>query len=233
MLAAALTLGCAGVARAETDVGLFAGALAGVHEGADNPSLSGLGAGALLEITQHWNGGRLHLEGIPRVTASGSGTAAFGRSTVALSILNATVSQDLDRHGRVRAGVGFQLINISNYNGNNGDRNYARVTSPRFEIAAKLPTAHNRFVGATLAVMPNVRGVLHAVDVTNTPEIDRPERGAEVDYALTYGWEGPRVTYVAGIRGLSYHTRNVITGGLVDRNVGGGLTFEAQFHLGR
>jgi hypothetical protein len=36
-----------------------------------------------------------------------------------------------------------------------------------------------------------------------------------------------------GFRGLSYHTRNTITDELVDRNTGGGVTFEARFLFGK
>ena len=40
------------------------------------------------------------------------------------------------------------------------------------------------------------------------------------------------MTYLAGLRALSYHTRNTSTEDLVDRNVGGGATFTVRFALG-
>jgi hypothetical protein len=228
----ALFLMCAGAAQAETDVGALAAVLAGTHVGADNPSVSGIGAGAFLELTQKWDRFRIHLEGIPRVTVSGSApTNGFGRSVASLSILNVTGMVDLDAHQRVRAGVGFQLINLSNYNGNNGDTNYARVASPRYEIDSELPMARNHFFAMGLAVMPNVQGVLHAITIQNVPEIDRPEHGSEVDYSIGYGWHAGAATYILGLRAINYKTRNINTGELVDSNVGGGLTVEARFPI--
>ena len=79
---------------------------------------------------------------------------------------------------------------------------------------------------------PNLRGDLLVFDNLGASQTNEPEAGAEVDYSAAYGWEGRYVTYLVGVRGLSYHTRNVSTGALVDRNVGGGVTFEARFHLG-
>jgi hypothetical protein len=223
---------CAAPARAETDVGALAALLAGTHVGADNPSVSGVGGGALLELTQKWDRFRIHLEGIPHVSVSGTApTNGFGKSVASLSILNATAMVDLDAHQRVRAGAGFQLVNLSNFNGNNGDTNYARVASPRFEIDSELPMAGRHFFALGFAVMPNVQGVLHAITIQNVPEIDRPEHGSEVDYSFGYGWHAGSSTYILGVRGINYKTRNINTGELVDSNVGAGLTFEARFPI--
>ena len=227
-----LALGTA-AASAETDVGALFAVLSGTHTGADNPTLTGIAPGALLEVTQKMNGVRIHLEGIPHVTVSGSNGGAFGTSTASLSILNATVMVDVDPNHRFRVGTGFQLINLSNYNGNNGDTNYARVTSPRYEVGSTLPLPSDHFVELELAVMPNVRGLLHAHDQFNVPEVDKPELGSEVDYAIGYGWKGGATVYVIGLRALNYKTRNVNTGALVDSNVGAGGTFEIRFPVAR
>jgi len=221
-------------AKAETDVGILGAVFTGTHVGQDNPNpVSGVVPGALLEVTQRWQGFRIHLEGIPQVGASGNNGAPFGHSTASLSILNAMALVDLDPRHRIRAGAGFQLINLRNFNGNNGDTNYARATSPRYELAATLPAPRDRFFEFSFAVLPNVRANLGAHDINNQPEPDKPEYGAEVDYAAGYGWRGGATTYVLGVRGLSYHTRNLNTGQLVDRNVGGGVTFEARFPIAR
>ena len=233
-LALFLMLGC-GAARAETDVGVLGAIVAGSHVGQDNPTpVSGVVPGALLEVTQRWQGFRVHLEGVPQISVAGTNSgAAFGRSTASLSILNATALVDLDPHHRIRAGAGFQLINLRNFNGNNGDTNYARATSPRYELAATLPAPRDHFVELSFAVLPNVRANLGAHDINNLPEADKPEIGAEVDYSAGYGWRRGATIYVVGVRGLSYHTRNGLTGQLVDRNVGGGVTFEARFPIAR
>jgi hypothetical protein len=228
----ALLLLCAVPAQAETDVGALFIVLAGTHVGADNPSISGVAPGALLEVTQKWDRFRLHLEGIPKVTVSGTApTNGFGRSVASLEIFNATGMVDLAPHARVRAGAGFQLINLSNFNGNNGDTNYARVASPRYEIDSELPMAHNRFFASSFAVMPNVQGILHAITIQNVPEVDQPEHGSEVDYSIGYGWHAGSSTYILGLRAINYKTRNINTSELVDSNVGGGLTFEARFPI--
>ncbi len=221
-------------ASAETDVGVLAGLFTGTHVSQVNPTPdAGVVPGALLELTQRWRGFRIHLEGIPQVAASGANDGAFGRSRASLSILNAMALVDLDPRRRIRAGAGFQLINLRNFNGTNGDTDYSRATSPRYELAATLPAAHDRFVELSFAVLPNVRANLGAHHFNNQPKADKPEFGAEVDYGAGYGWRRGTTSYVLGIRGLSYHTRNLNTGQLVDRNVGGGVTFEARFPIAR
>jgi len=223
-----------GSARAETDIGILGGVFTGTHVGQDNPTpVSGIVPGALLEFTQRWDRVRIHLEGVPQVSAAGTNAGAFGHSTASLSILNAMALVDLDAHHRIRAGAGFQLINLRNFNGNNGDTNYVRATSPRYEIAATLPAPSDHFYELSFAVLPNVRANLGAHDILNQPEADKPEFGAEVDYALGYGWRRGATTYIVGVRGLSYHTRNLNTGQLVDSNVGGGVTFEVRFPVAR
>jgi hypothetical protein len=224
-----LALGTA-AAGAETEIGIQGAIVAGSHVGEDNPTpVSGVVPGALLEITQKWSGFRLHLEGIPQVGANGTNNGQFGRSSASLSILNATASVDLDKNHRIRAGAGIQLINLHNFNGDNGDTNFARATSGRYEIAATLPAAHDRFFELSAAVLPNVRANLGAYTINNVPEAIKPELGAEVDYSAGYGWKHGSTSYILGVRGLSYHTRNGLSGSLVDRNVGGGVTFEVRF----
>jgi len=217
-------------AGAATDIGIVGAIVTGTHVGQDNPTpVSGVVPGALLEITQRWNGFRIHVEGIPQVGAKGTNSGAFGSSSASLSIINATALVDLDRNHRIRAGAGVQLINLRNFNGNNGDTNYARATSGRYELAATLPVKRDTFVELSAAVLPNVRANLGAYTINNVPEANKPELGAEVDYSAGYGWQRGGTTYVVGVRGLSYHTRNGISGVLVDRNVGGGVTFEVRF----
>src|SRR5579875_1129056 len=90
-----------------------------------------------------------------------------------------------------------------------------------------------QFVELNLMVDPNVRATLYAVTNTGVPEPTKPEQGAEVDYSAAYGWRRGMIEYLVGLRGLSYHTRNNDRPGeLVDRNVGGGVTFEARFLFG-
>jgi hypothetical protein len=230
LAAAAAFLVCATPARAETDLGVLGAIVAGTHVGEANPTpVSGVVPGGLLEATQRWGRLRIHLEGFPEVSARASSGGAFGTSSATLGLLNSTVLYDLDRNRRFRAGLGFQVIDLRSYNGNNGDVDEARVTSAIYTVAATLPLSHGRFVELNLMVDPNVRGLLHVFPV-NSPQ--EPEAGAEVDYSAAFGWRRGAITYLLGARGLSYHTRNVNTGELVDRNVGGGATLEVRFALG-
>jgi len=221
-------------ARAETDIGLLAALLGGSHVGADNPApVSGLVPGALLEASQIFPYGRIHLEGIPQVGASASASGPAGVSSATLSLLNAEALVNLDPHARFRLGAGVQIVNLTNYNGNNGDRDSSRVTSPLFTGVADLPVARGRYVELALQAAPNVRGILYIVTATGTPRTPKPEQGAEIDYSAAYAWVHPGATYLLGFRGLSYHTRNTDNGELVDSIVGGGLTFEARFRFGQ
>jgi hypothetical protein len=215
-----------------TEVGLFTALVAGTHVGSDNPApVSGVIPGAALEVTQHLDRFRLHLEGIPTVGATGTNRGAFGSSSASLDLLNATAMVDLDRNARFRVGAGFQLVNLTNKNGSNGDRNDVRITSPIYAAGADLPLPRAHFVELNLLVDPNLRGVLDVFNSFGQARPNKPEQGAEVDYSAAYGWRRGNVEYLIGGRGLDYHTRNTDTGELVDRNVGGGATFEVRFLL--
>lgn len=215
-----------------TDVGLFAAVVGGTHVGFANPQpTSGVVPGAALEFTERVDRVRLHLEGIPTVAATGSGSGSFGSSSASLSLLNATLMVDVDPHHLVRAGAGYQVIDLTNKNGSNGDRNDVRIASPIYAVAADVPLRRNRFVESQVLLEPNLCGNLLVFRYTGVAAPIEPERGAEVDYSAAYGWNAPRITYLVGIRGLSYHTKNPQSGALVDRNTGAGITFEARFHV--
>jgi hypothetical protein len=208
--------------------------LTGTHVGEENPApVSGVVPGGLLEATQHVGRLRIRLEGFPEVSARASSAGNFGTSSAKLGLLNTTVLYDLDHNRRFRAGVGFQIIDLQSFNGNNGDIDQARVTSAIYTVGATLPVARDRFVELNVMVDPNIRGLLHVFPANAPQQPDEPEAGAEVDYSAAFGWRRGATTYLLGVRGLSYHTRNVNTGELVDRNVGAGGTFEVRFALGR
>ena len=214
------------------DLGLTVAIVAGSHVGSANPiPVGGVVPGALFQIVQH--GGRFSLgfEGVPQVAATTGSIGPFGRSSASLSLINTTVKYDLDAARRYRIGFGFQLVNLSNVNGSNGDRNSVRIASPIYAVGASVPLARGA-IDLDLNVDPNLRGILHIFNAKNVALLDKPEAGAEVDYRAAYRWTRGNVTYRAGARGLSYHTRNTGNGELVDRNVGSGVTFDARFALG-
>lgn len=221
-------------ADTQTDVGILTALVAGTHVGSDNPQpVSGLVPGAALELTQHVDRFRLHLEGIPTVAASGTGSGAFGTSSASLGLLNTTIVAAVDAHDRVRIGIGYQLVNLTNKNGNNGDRNDVRIAAPIYAAGATLPLPAEHFVELNLMVDPNLRGTLLVFNYLGVSRTNKPEQGAEVDYSGAYGWRHKNLEYLLGARALSYHTRNTSLGELVDRNVGGGVTFEVRFLTGR
>lgn len=225
-----------------TDVGALAALLVGTHVGSENPvPVSGIVPGALLELTQHVDRVRLHFEGIPTVAATGANQGPFGHSSASLDLLNTTVLVDVDPQHRLRIGGGFQLVNLTSKNGSNGDVNRVRIVSPIYAAGATLPLPNQHFVELNLMIDPNLKGTLLVYNylgqarTTNNGTVspNKPEAGAEVDYSAAYGWRRHNIEYLLGARGLSYHTRNTVLGNLVDRNVGGGATFEVRFLLGR
>ena len=228
----AATTTFASAAELSTDLGLTAGVFAGSHVGSENPiPVSGVVPGALLHIVQHVGRFSARFEGVPQIAASTGSTGPFGRSSASLSLVDATANIDLDSARRYRVGFGFQLVNLSNVNGTNGDRNSVRIASPIYAVGTSLPLARGA-IDLDLNVDPNLRGILHIFTKDNVASLDKPEAGAEVDYRAAYRWTRGKVTYRAGMRGLSYHTRNTRNGELVDRNVGAGVTFDARFALG-
>jgi len=228
---------CAAPAAADTltEVGVFTAVAAGTHVGQDNPqAVNGVVPVAAIEFRQHVNNVWLQVEGIPfPVTVGGTNNGAFGSSSARLSLLNGTLMVDLDPHRRYHLGIGMQLVNLSNFNGSNGDTNFARETTPIYRAGATLPLPNKHFVELNLMIDPNVRANLIAFTNAGVPEPTKPEQGAEVDYSAAYGWQRGMIQYLIGLRGLSYHTRNNSTPGqLVDSNVGGGATFEVRFLFG-
>ncbi len=218
---------------ASTQLGVLTAVIAGSHVGFDNPQTThGVVPGAALEATHRVRRLRIHLEGIPTVAARGSTAGAFGRSSASLDLLNATLTYGVGPAQRVRVGGGFQVVNLTNANGRNGDRNAVRITSPIYAAGATLPLRRDRFVEASVMIDPNVRGILRVAQATGAPRRPEPEVGAEVDYAAALGWCRGAVTYLVGARGLSYHTRDAERGNLIDRNVGAGATFEVRVALG-
>ena len=182
-------------ARADTstDVGIFAAVVAGQHVGSDNPvPVSGVVPGAALEFEQRVDRIRLHLEGIPTVGASGSNRGAFGHSSATLDLLNSVASYDLDANRRVSVGLGYQLVNLANTNGDNGDVNQVRIGSPIYDLTLRFPLAAKRGFETHVMIDPNLRGVLNVFTYQDVARTPKPERGAEIDYAADYRWErGP------------------------------------------
>jgi hypothetical protein len=217
----------------ETDVGVFAAVVTGTHVSSGSAPETGVVPGAALEITQHVDRVRLHFEGIPTVGASGSNAGPYGHDFASLDLLNSTLMVDVDAQRRFRVGFGYQLINLSNKNGTTGDVNDVRIGSPILAAGATLPLPGDRFVEINLMDDPNLRGNLLVFDALGASQPTLPEQGAEVDYAASYGWRRGRFEYLVGGRGVSYHTKNINNGALVDRNVGGGLTFELRYRAGR
>jgi hypothetical protein len=226
----------------QTDVGALVAVGAGTHVGSENPvPVSGIAGGALLEVTQHFDRVRLHLEGIPTIGVTGSNSGPFGHSSASLDLLNSTVMVDVDSQHRLRLGGGFQLINLTSTNGSNGDVNKVRIVTPIYAAGATLPMARNHFVELNLMVDPNLKGTLlvyNYLGQAHTNDLgqnvgNKPEAGAEVDYSAAYGLRRGNFEILLGARGLSYHTRNTIDGELVDRNIGGVATLEARWLLGK
>lgn len=235
--ALALGLGCApSTARAagdtSTELGLEAAIVAGTHVGADNPvPVSGVVPGALLEVAQHVGRFALAFEGIPTVAATSGTIGPFGRSSASLFLLNTRAIAELGAARRYRVGLGYQIVDLTNHNGSNGDRNAVRIASPIYAVGASLPFARGA-IDLDADIDPNLRGVLHIFSRAGVAATDKPEAGAEIDYRAAYRWTRGATTYRAGVRGLSYHTRNLANGELVDRNVGAGATFDVRFALG-
>jgi hypothetical protein len=150
-----------------------------------------------------------------------------------LDLLNTTILVDVDPNHRFRIGGGYQLINLTSSNGNNGDRDLVRIASPIYAAGSTLPLPKDHFVELNLMVDPDLRGTLLVFNYLGQAHTNKPEQGAEVDYSAAYGWRRKNVEYLLGARALSYHTRNTILGELVDRNVGGGATFEIRFLIGK
>ncbi len=228
------TVAAPSAARADsrTEIGTFAAVVAGSHVGSENPQpVGGVVPGAALEIVRHVGRVALQLEGIPTVAASTGTTGPFGRTAASLALLNSMLFVELGAQRRYRIGTGAQVVDLANFNGRNGDRNTVRITSPIYAVGGTLPLARGA-LDLDANVDPNLRGILHIFSYDGTERQNKPEAGAEIDYRAAYRWQRGNVVYRAGVRGLSYHTRDTRTGELVDRNVGAGVTFDVRFVFG-
>jgi len=221
-------------ADSETDVGALAAVAYGQHVGAGNPTpVNGIAPAALIEATQYINNIQLHVEGIPSITATGVGSGGpFGRSSATISLVDALLMVNVDPSRRFRLGAGTQFINLHNFNGNDGSTNSAHLANVIYAAGSTLPLSNHHFVELTTYVLPNVRTNLAVFNAGGAPQPTEPEQGAEIYYNAAYGWTRGRSTMLLGFAGLSYHTRNTNNGSLVDRNVGGALTFEYRYRFG-
>jgi len=226
---------CAARAHAaEAEIGFAGLALAGTHLRDGDVRYRGIVPGALLEIDAHSGRAGLRLETLPvPISVPVGAPGAFGRTSLGLSLLNAEATADLLPRGALRAGLGAQVANVSNYDGTNGLHEAARESGVSYILAGSVPFGRdgNAFDGR-LSVIPNVRAELLRFPPVGTAATNASETGAETDVQLTYRWTRDRYVYRVGARGLSYSTRDTRTGALVDRNVGAGLIVEAQYRLG-
>lgn len=227
-----LMLPAQALADSSTDVGALAGIAAGQHVSTDQPTTNGVAPAALLEFTQNVDAFHLHLEGFPSITASGINSGPFGHSSATISLLDAILTADVAPHSLFRVGGGVQMINLSNFNANDGSTNSAHLSVPLFAAGSTLPLPRAHFAELTLYVLPNVRTNLSVFNNAGVAQPTIPEEGAEVYYSAAYGWRRGRISYLLGLSALNYHTRNTSTGELVDKNVGGALTFEFRYRFG-
>jgi hypothetical protein len=232
MLALALT--APALADSETDIGALAAVAYGQHVGAGNPTpVNGVAPAALIEATQYINNIQLHVEGVPSITATGVGAAGpFGRSSATISLLDTLLMVNVDPNRRFRLGGGVQFINLRNFNGNDGSTNSAHLANVIYAAGSTLPLPNHHFLELTTYLLPNVRTNLSVFDAAGVAQPSEPEQGAEIYYNAAYGWTHGRSTMLLGFAGLSYHTRNTNNGSLVDRNVGGAVTFEYRYRFG-
>ena len=221
-------------ADSETDIGAMAAIAYGQHVGAGNPTpVNGVAPAALIEATQYINKLQLHVEGIPTITATGVGSSGpFGRSSATISLLDAVLMMNVDKSRIFRFGIGEQWIGLRNFNGNDGSTNSAHLANVIYAAGSTLPLSNHHFVELTTYALPNVRTNLAVFNAGGAPQPTEPEQGAEMYYNAAYGWTRGRSTMLLGFAGLSYHTRNTNNGSLVDRNVGGALTFEYRYRFG-
>lgn len=222
------------LADSETDIGAMGALAYGQHVGAGNPTpVNGVAPAALIEATQYINNIELHVEGIPTITASGVGASGpFGRSSATISLLDALLMVNVDRARTFRVGVGEQWIGLRNFNGNDGSTNSTHLANVIYAAGSTLPLWNHHFIELTTYVLPNVRANLSIFNAAGVAQPTEPEQGAEVYYSAAYGWTHGRSTMLLGLVGLNYHTRNTNDNSLVDRNVGGGVTFEYRYRLG-
>jgi len=220
------------LADSSTDVGALVGVAAGQHISTGQPATNGIAPAALLEFTERVDGFRLHLEGFPSITASGISSGPFGHSSATISLLDAILEADVLPKSLLRVGGGVQMINLSNFNANDGSTNSTHLSVPIFAIGSTLPLLRDHFAELTLYTLPNVRANLNVFNNAGVAQPTIPEQGAEVYYSAAYGWRHGAMSYLLGLSGLSYHTRNTNDGSLVDRNAGGALTFELRYRFG-
>jgi hypothetical protein len=217
-----------------TEIGSLGALGFGQHVGESNPvAVNGIAPAALPQLTQYFDRFRFQLQAIPTITATGDGGGPYGRSSARLSLVNALLMANIDPYHHFRVGTGVQVINLSNFNASNGQNNYSHIAAQMFSAGSTWRLPKQRFLDFNLYVVPNVRANLLVKDPNGAFEPNEPEAGAEMFYSAAYGWTRGNFTYLAGIAGLSYHTRDLNNGSLVDRNVGAGPMFEMRYRIGK
>ena len=123
LCAFAVVLLSTSAASAETDLGVLAALVAGTHVGAGNPQPdSGVAGVRCSRRRSVGTASASTWKAFRKSALSGSSTGQYGRSSATLSIFNGTAQVAVDPKQMFRVGLGFQVVNLNNYNGVNGNR---------------------------------------------------------------------------------------------------------------
>ncbi|GAC1500716.1 MAG: hypothetical protein NVS1B14_04790 [Vulcanimicrobiaceae bacterium] len=191
----------------------------------------GLGVGALLEFTVTGRRLGVHAEGIPVVSSPQRGSLTYGQATPAVGVLSATLRVAVDRRSRYWVGLGTTVINQRTPLPSLGQVASSRLAGVRYEVLARLPSAHAHFVEILIGGAPRLRGADHFFYSNGSHVPDKDEIAAEEDFSVAFGVQRLHSEILAGIRSLNFSAAFSRSGMAADRNNGIGVTLEMRRYL--
>jgi hypothetical protein len=233
--AVALGIALTATARADspwTYVGVQALALTGVHQDAAG-SQRGVAGGGFIELSIGGRRLRLHVEGVPVVSAPQRASTFYGQATPAVGIVDGAVRIALDPASRLFFGLGADVINQHTPLPNLDQVVASRLAGVRYELGYRAPLGGPRFIEAQIGAAPALYGRDIYTYSIPAPAVDEDERASEIDYSLAFGIHHERSELLLGLRAINFAAHFTATGAPADRNAGFGLLAEWRALLTR
>jgi hypothetical protein len=185
----------------------------------------------LLDLDARMARTAVHLEGVPPLTFA-YGNAIGGRQQTQLSIINATLRQEIG--GGAFVGVGQTIYNQrTTYPPPAAAPDIlsvaaqsSRVTGIRYEVGLRARIARPTRIEFVAALNPSMHGLEYTAFDAAAPigPLPNPERAVQVDTSLRFVTALHRGALVYGLRYLNYASQYAVRGpqkgSLADRNVG-------------
>jgi hypothetical protein len=234
--AIALTLMCAGVARAgdRPSIGLTLNASIGTHEEKTGRERVPFLPIPLLDLRIPFKRFEVEVEGVPSIGPVGYSTGITAATrTTKISYVFGTLRYHIP-NTRWSAGLGAILYNQETVTAQTTvvpclnpctpnpftvtEYDRSRVGGMRYEIGYSIPLSPARSLSLQIGLTPVMHATIHEAVSPFNETLDEPERASQVDGQLRYAVQTRAATWSYGVRYINYLAHFEQNGALSDRN---------------